>query len=84
MKTYISLLGFDISQFFSLIVKYGIEKNDRIVLIRPQEEYDERGRRAVQEIEDIAKKIDKSIKVDVFKVNHLDFDSMLLSIIGST
>ncbi|MHB8100912.1 MAG: CRISPR-associated CARF protein Csa3 [Methanosarcina sp.] len=81
MKTYISLLGFDTSQFFSLIVKYGIEKNDKIILIKPQDECDERGQRAVREIEDIANKIDKSITVDVYKVNHLDFSSMLLSII---
>ena len=81
MKTYISLLGSDTSQFFSLIVKYGIEKNDKIVLIKSQDECNEYEHRAVQEIEDIAKKIDESIKVDVYKVNHLDFDSMLLSII---
>ena len=80
MKTYISLLGSDTSQFFSLIVKYGIEKNDKIVLIKSQDECNEYEHRAVQEIEDIAKKIDESIKVDVYKVNHLDFDSMLLSI----
>lgn len=82
MKTYVSLLGFDTSQFFTLIVKYGIEKNDRIVLIKPQEESDRRGQKAVREIEDIAAKIDISFKVNVHKVNHLDFDSMLLSMIG--
>lgn len=81
MKTYVSLLGFDTSQFFSLIVKYGIEKNDRIVLIRPQDGSDGQGQKSVREIEDIANKIDKSIKVDVHRVNHLDFNSMLLSII---
>jgi CRISPR-associated protein Csa3 len=81
MKTYISLLGTDISHFYSLIVKYGIEKNDKIVLIKSQDECYEYEQRAVREIEGIAKKIDKSIKVDVYKVNHLDFDSMILSII---
>jgi CRISPR-associated protein Csa3 len=81
MKTYISLLGTDISHFYSLIVKYGIEKNDKIVLIKSEEECNEYEQRAFREIEDIAKKIDKSIKVDVYKVNHLDFDSMILSII---
>jgi CRISPR-associated protein Csa3 len=78
MKTYISLIGFDTSQFFPLIVKYGIERTDKIVLIRSQDECDDK---AVRDIEDIAKKIDESIKVDVYKVNPLDFDSMLLSII---
>lgn len=81
MKTYVSLLGFDTKHFFSLIVKYGIEKHDKIIMIRPQDERDQRGPNAVREVEDIAAKIDTSIKVDVYKVNHLDFDSMLLSII---
>lgn len=81
MKTYVSLIGFDTSQFFSLIVKYGIEKNDRIILIRPQKETNERGQEAVRQVEDLVKKIDKSIKVDVHKVNYLDFNEMLLSII---
>lgn len=81
MKTYVSLLGFETTQFFSLIVKYGIEKNDRIILIRPQDESDQRGQKAVREVEDIAAKIDISFKVNVHKVNHLDFDSMLLSMI---
>lgn len=81
MKNYISLLGFDTSQFFSLIVKYGIEKNDKIILIKSQDQSDNRGQKAIREIEDIAIKIDKSIKVHVHKVNHSDFDSMLLSMI---
>lgn len=81
MKTYISLLGFETSQLFSLIVKYGIEKNDKIILIRPQNETDERGQKSVREVEDIARKIDKSIKVETHMVNHLNFNDMLLSII---
>lgn len=81
MKTYVSLLGFDTDHFFPLIVKYGIEKNDRIVLIRPENESEGQGQKAVRRIEDIAKKIDKSIKIDVYKVNYLNFDSMLLSMI---
>lgn len=81
MKTYVSLIGFDTSQFFSLIVKYGIEKNDRIILIRPQKETNERGQEAVRQVEDLVKKIDTSIKVDIYKVNHLNFNDMVLSII---
>lgn len=81
MKTYVSLLGFNTSQFFSLIAKYGIEKNDKIILIRPQDDNEGQGQKSVREIEDIVKKIDRSIKIDVYKVDHLDFSSTLLSII---
>jgi len=43
MKTYHSLSGFDSSQIVSLIVKYGVEGKDTIILIRPEEELDTRG-----------------------------------------
>lgn len=35
MKTYISLSGFDTSQILSMMVKYGIQGDDKIILIRP-------------------------------------------------
>ena len=60
MKTYISLSGFDSSQIVSLIVKYGIEGGDRIILIRPKEEKDSRGEQTVQAIRDLSKQIDSS------------------------
>ena len=81
MKTYISLFGLDITEFYSLILKYGIEKNGRIVFIKSQDEREQVGQESVQEIEDTVKKIDPSIKVDVHTIDHLNFDFMLLSII---
>jgi CRISPR-associated protein Csa3 len=80
MRTYISVLGFDTSQIVSLIVKYGLEGNDRIVLIRPEEEIDSRGEAAVQAICNLSKQIDSAIKVDVYRVNHRDFEGMVLSL----
>ena len=53
MKTYISLSGFDTSQILSLMVKYGIEGDDRIILIRPEKETDGRGETTVQAVRDL-------------------------------
>jgi CRISPR-associated protein Csa3 len=80
MKTYISLSGFDSSQIVSLIVKYGIEGGDRIILIRPEEEKDPRGEQTVQAIRDLSRQIDGSIDLKVCRVNHRDFEGMVVSL----
>lgn len=80
MKTYISLSGFDSSQIVSLIVKYGIEGGDSIVLIRPIEEKDPRGEQTVQAIRDLSRQIDSSIDLKIYRVNHQDFEGMVYSL----
>ena len=82
MKTYISLSGFDSSQIVSLIVKYGIEGGDQIILIRPEEESDTRGELTVQAIRDLSRQIDSSIDLQIHRVNHRDFEGMVLSLKG--
>jgi CRISPR-associated protein Csa3 len=80
MKTYISLSGFDSSQIVSLIVKYGIEGGDCIILIRPEEEKDPRGEQTVQAIRDLSRQIDSSIDLKIYRVNHRDFEGMVVSL----
>jgi len=82
MKTYVSLSGFDASQIVSLIVKYGIEGGDRIILIRPEDEKDTRGEATIQAIKDLSKQIDSSINVDIYRVNHRNFEEMVVSLIN--
>jgi len=81
MKTYISLSGFDTSQIISLMVKHGIEGDDKIILIRPERETDGRGESTVQAVKDLSRQIDSSIKVETHRVDHQNFESMVLSLI---
>jgi len=81
VKTYISLLGFDTSQMVSLIVKYGIEGGDRIILIRPEDERDSRGEATIEAITALSRQIDSSINVDIHRVDHHDFEGMVVSLI---
>jgi CRISPR-associated protein Csa3 len=81
MKTYISLSGFDTSQIVSLIVKYGIEESDRLILIRPENETDSRGESTVQAIRDLSRQIDSSIAVQTHRVDHRDFEGMVISLV---
>ena len=80
MKTYISLSGFDSSQIVSLIVKYGIEGGDRIILIRPEEELDTRGELAVRAVRDLSLQISSSIDLQIHRVDHRDFEGMVISL----
>ncbi|MBK7385528.1 MAG: CRISPR locus-related DNA-binding protein [Methanothrix sp.] len=80
MKTYLSLSGFDSSQIVSLIVKYGIEGGDKIVLIRPEVEPDTRGELTTRAIQDLSHQIDSSINLEIYRVNHQDFEGMVLSL----
>jgi CRISPR-associated protein Csa3 len=80
MKTYISLSGFDTSQIVSLKMKYGIEGGDRIILIRPEDEKDTHGEQTVQAIRDLSRQIDSSINLDIHRVNHRDFEGMVVSL----
>ncbi|GFO97623.1 CriSPR-associated DNA-binding protein [groundwater metagenome] len=74
MKTYISTIGFDISQIISLIVKYGIEKGDKLVLIRPEVENDQRVENTLNEIQKFTNQINHNIKIEIFRVPHKDFE----------
>ena len=78
MKTYISPLGFDTTHIISLIVAHGIEKHDRIILLRPVAS-DTRADRAIEDIRDLTAKIDSTISLDVVPIDHHDFGAMILS-----
>ena len=80
VKTYISLSGFDSSQIVSLIVKYGIEGGDLIILIRPEDETDTRGEQTIQAIRDLSRQIDSSIGLQIHRVNHQDHEEMVVSL----
>jgi CRISPR-associated protein Csa3 len=80
MKTYITPSGFDSSQIVSLIVKYGIEGGDRLILIRPENETDLRGESTVQAVRDLSRQIDSSIDLQIHRVNHQDFEEMVMSL----
>ncbi|QXO94209.1 CRISPR locus-related DNA-binding protein [Methanospirillum purgamenti] len=82
MKTYISPIGFDTTHLLSLLVRFGIESNDSIILIRPIDD-DDRSFRAIEEIQELTRKIGDGITIDILKVDHRDFMSMVFVFIRS-
>ena len=82
MKTYISPIGFDTTHLLSLLVRFGIESNDSIILIRPVED-DDRSFRAIEEIQELTRKIGDGITIDILKIDHRDFMNMVFTFIRS-
>jgi len=52
-----------------------------MVLIRPKDERDKRGETTTQAVRDLSRQIDSTIKVEIYRVDHQDFEAMVLSLI---
>lgn len=78
MKVFISPLGFDTSHILSLIVKYGIEEEDRINLLMSSKT-DERADSAFKSVEEMIHKIDSRITVKRILLDHSDFPDMIVT-----
>lgn len=77
---YISPLGFDTSHILSLIVKYGIEAEDGIVLLMSNT-MDERAESAFKSVTEMIHTIDARITVKRVQLDHSDFSGMILACI---
>lgn len=80
MKVYISPLGFDTSHVVSLIVKYGIEAGDGIILLM-SDTRDERAESAYTSVAEMVHTIDAGIAVRRVHLDHRDFSGMVLACI---
>lgn len=81
MKMYLSPLGFDTSHIISLIVRCGIERGDRICLIRPEFGKDARADRAIDAVREMSQKISGDISVDVLRVDNRNMETMILALL---
>lgn len=80
MKVYISPLGFDTSHVLSLIVKYGIEAGDGIIMVM-SDTRDERAESAFTSVTEMVHTIDAGIAIRRVNLDHRDFSGMVLTCI---
>ncbi|KUK70135.1 MAG: CRISPR-associated HTH regulatory protein, Csa3 family [Methanocalculus sp. 52_23] len=80
MKMYISPLGFDTSHVLSLIVKYGIEGGDGIIVLMSNT-VDERAESAFKSVTEMVRTIDAGIAIRRVQLDHNDFSGMILTCI---
>jgi len=81
MKTLVSSLGFDADQVFKALLEYDVERSDRIVLFRPEDE-DPRGKSAIREIEGMVDRMYGNIRVEVEYADPRDFERAVESVMS--
>lgn len=80
MIVYITPLGFDTSHVLSLIVKYGIEAGDGIIVLTSNT-VDERAESAFKSVEKMVHTINAGIAIRRIQLDHCDFSGMILACI---
>ena len=81
MRIYLSPLGFDPSPIISLVVRCGIERGDRICLIRPEFGEDTRADRAIETVKEMTQRINDGISIDVLKIDNHSVETMILALL---
>lgn len=79
MRTYIGPIGFNPTSITRPILSHGLDHGDAVVLIRPQEESDDR--RAEETLADIDRNLgalEPDVTITVERVPHDEFDTALL------
>jgi len=81
MKTIISPLGFETDQLVSCIVKEGVEKGDRIIILRPEEMKEEtRGKSAFENLKDIVNQVSEDIDIEKIVLDYRNFQDIVETI----
>ncbi len=81
MKTIISPLGFETDQLVSCIVKEGIEKGDKIIVLRPEEKEEEtRGDSSYENLKDVVKQVSSEIELQKIVLDYRNFQEILAKI----
>lgn len=80
MNVYMTPLGFDTSHVLSLIVKYGIEAGDGIIVLT-SDAVDERAESAFKSVEKMVHTINAGIAIRRIQLDHCDFSGMILTCI---
>lgn len=57
MTTFLLTLGFDTTAITKCLVKENVKENDKVIILRPSGEKDDRGKQAIKDIEDFLSKI---------------------------
>ncbi len=75
MRTYVSTLGYHSTRVTRPVLGNGVDRGDRIVVLRPAEDKDEDGRaeQAVDDIRQMTQQIEPEVIVDVAQLPATDF-----------
>ncbi|RLM53752.1 CRISPR locus-related DNA-binding protein [Halobellus sp. Atlit-31R] len=73
MRTYVSPLGYDSTRVTRPLLRYGVEPDDTIVVLRPKDESDDtRADRAVRDVQNMLEQIEPTVSVTVQPIPFTD------------
>lgn len=74
MTTFVLPIGYDTRRITRPVVTHGVEKDDTIVLLRPEDDANnEQSSRAIADVEEFLHEIEPNVTIDVHHVNRTDF-----------
>lgn len=78
MKTYLSAIGFNSTSVTRPLLSYGVDTGDTVVLIRPDQEPDSRGKEAIEDVERLLQEIEPDLTLTTERITHSDFQTAVL------
>lgn len=79
MRTYVSPIGFNSTSVTRPVLSYGVDTDDRVVVIRPKEGTDDsRAEEAIADVRRLLNEIEPSVSLSIERVPHDDFETAVL------
>jgi len=79
MRTYLSPIGFNTTSVTRALLNHGVDGDDAVVLIRPEQETDDgRAAEAVADVERLLQEIEPTIAVNVEQIPHDEFETAVM------
>ncbi|RQG93014.1 CRISPR locus-related DNA-binding protein [Natrarchaeobius halalkaliphilus] len=80
MRTYVSPIGFNTTSVTRTVLNQDLDKNDVVVLIRPEHGTDDdRASEAIADVEQLLQEIEPSVSVSIARIPHDDFSTAVMS-----
>lgn len=80
MHTYVSPIGFNTTSVTRVLLDYGIDGEDTVILVRPATETDDnRAAEAVSDVKRLLQEIEPNISITVRRIPHDDFETAVMA-----
>lgn len=79
MRTYLSPIGYNSTSVTRTVLSHGLASNDRIVVIRPEQETDDsRAAEAIDDVRRLLAEVEPEVSLSTEQVPHNDFETAVL------
>ncbi len=78
MRTYLSPVGFDSRRVTRPTLNYGVDQGDRVVLIRPDAEPDDRAAEAINDVRNLLEEVEPDVGFSTVEMAHQSLEAAVL------